>query len=231
MKKIVITQSNYIPWRGYFDLINYADEFIFFDEVQYTRRDWRNRNKVIFNDKIKWLTIPLKNKGNFSEKIYNMETINSSWKSHHLNIIESYYYKTSKFKILFKHFTKMYENCNEKKLSLINQYFILNICELFNIKTKFLSSIEIPNKNSQSASERLLDICLSRKAKIYITGSSAINYLNLEIFKNKKIDIQWFDYGKSKKYHQVGSSYFSENLSIVDCIFNCGLDKNKFLNY
>ena len=231
MKKIVITQSNYIPWRGYFDLINYADEFIFFDEVQYTRRDWRNRNKVIFNNKIKWLTIPLKNKGNFSEKIYNMETINSFWKLNHLNIIESYYYKSPGFKSLFKDIRKIYENCNEKKLSLINKHFILNICKLLNIKTEFLFSSEITSKNTKNVSERLLNICLDRKAKIYITGPNAINYLNLEIFKNKKIDIKWFDYGKSKKYDQVGSSNFSENLSIMDCIFNCGLDKDKFLNY
>ena len=71
MKKIVITQSNYIPWRGYFDLINASDEFVFLDEVQFTRRDWRNRNRLIFNDKITWLTIPLKNKGNYFQKIKN----------------------------------------------------------------------------------------------------------------------------------------------------------------
>ena len=68
-KKIAISQSNYIPWRGYFDLINSVDEFIFFDEVQFTRRDWRNRNKILINNKSTWLTIPLENKGNYSEII------------------------------------------------------------------------------------------------------------------------------------------------------------------
>ena len=69
MKKIAISQSNYIPWRGYFDLINSVDEFVFFDEVQYTRRDWRNRNKIIINNKEKWLTVPVNSKGNYKHLI------------------------------------------------------------------------------------------------------------------------------------------------------------------
>ena len=68
MKKIAILQSNYIPWRGYFDLINYVDEFIFFDEVQYTKGDWRNRN-LIRNKKKFWITIPIVNKGCRLKKI------------------------------------------------------------------------------------------------------------------------------------------------------------------
>ena len=90
-KKIAISQSNYVPWKGYFDLINYVDVFVFFDEAQFTRRDWRNRNKVICNNEFKWLTIPLKNKGNYFRKIYEMEVKNQDWIKDHLNKIGSYY--------------------------------------------------------------------------------------------------------------------------------------------
>ena len=62
-KTVVITQSNYIPWRGYFDLMNMADEFVLFDDMEFTRRDWRNRNKIKTKDGVKWLTIPVKVKG------------------------------------------------------------------------------------------------------------------------------------------------------------------------
>ena len=65
MKKIAILQSNYIPWKGYFDIINLVDEFILYDDMQYTRRDWRNRNKIKTPDGLKWLTIPVVNKGKF----------------------------------------------------------------------------------------------------------------------------------------------------------------------
>ena len=62
-KKVAILQSNYIPWKGYFDIINMVDEFILFDDMQYTKRDWRNRNIIKTAAGLKWLTIPVDSKG------------------------------------------------------------------------------------------------------------------------------------------------------------------------
>ena len=62
-KKVAILQSNYIPWKGYFDIIASVDEFIIFDEMQYTTRDWRNRNRIKTQNGLKWLTIPVNGKG------------------------------------------------------------------------------------------------------------------------------------------------------------------------
>ena len=70
-KKVAISQSNYIPWKGYFDMINSVDEFIFYDEMQYTRRDWRNRNKIKTTSGLIWLTVPVDTKGKFHQKINN----------------------------------------------------------------------------------------------------------------------------------------------------------------
>ena len=69
MKKVAILQSNYIPWKGYFDIIHMVDEFILYDDMQYTRRDWRNRNQIKTVDGKKWLTIPVDSKGKFFQKI------------------------------------------------------------------------------------------------------------------------------------------------------------------
>ncbi len=69
MKKIAILQSNYIPWKGYFDLINLVDEFILYNDMQYTRRDWRNRNKIKTPSGLQWLSIPVINKGKFYQKM------------------------------------------------------------------------------------------------------------------------------------------------------------------
>ena len=69
MKKVAILQSNYIPWKGYFDIINMVDEFILYDDMQYTRRDWRNRNKIVTPDGLIWLSIPVENKGKFYQRI------------------------------------------------------------------------------------------------------------------------------------------------------------------
>ena len=68
MKKVAILQSNYIPWKGYFDIINMVDEFILYDDMQYTRRDWRNRNKIKTFGGVKWLTIPVNVKGKYYQK-------------------------------------------------------------------------------------------------------------------------------------------------------------------
>ena len=88
MKKIAILQSNYIPWRGYFDLINYVDEFIFFDEVQYTKRDWRNRNLIRNEQKKFWVTIPIKNMGHCLSKILDIKIFDNQWNKKHLNIFK-----------------------------------------------------------------------------------------------------------------------------------------------
>src|SRR5436305_403835 len=90
-KSVAIVQSNYIPWRGYFDLINSVDEFILYDDVQYTRRDWRNRNVVKSAGGIIWLTIPVEVKGKYFEKIKHIRVPDSKWaRDHWRTIIHSY---------------------------------------------------------------------------------------------------------------------------------------------
>ena len=86
------------------------------------------------------------------------------------------------------------------------------------------------SKKNTTASERLLEICISRKANIYITGLAAKNYLDEKLFNKNNIEVNWFDYGHTKVYKQPYENFY-ENLSIVDCLMNCGKDKNKFLNF
>ena len=80
-KKVAIVQSNYIPWRGYFDLIASVDEFIFLDDVQFTKRDWRNRNQIRTSTGPKWLTVPVKTKGKFFQKICETKISNQEWQN------------------------------------------------------------------------------------------------------------------------------------------------------
>ncbi len=90
-KKIAILQSNYIPWKGYFDLIASVDEFILYDDMQYTRRDWRNRNKIKTPNGAQWLTVPVKTKGNYHQKIKDVEIEPSNWREQHWkNLVQNY---------------------------------------------------------------------------------------------------------------------------------------------
>ena len=83
MKKVAIVQSNYIPWKGYFDLISYVDEFILYDDMQYTRRDWRNRNLIKTPQGLQWLTIPVKVKGKYFQTIRETEIDGTDWAQKH----------------------------------------------------------------------------------------------------------------------------------------------------
>lgn len=82
-KKVAILQSNYIPWKGYFDLINSVDEVILYDDMQYTRRDWRNRNKIKTAHGLHWLTIPVKVKGHYTQRIRETEVSSPAWAAEH----------------------------------------------------------------------------------------------------------------------------------------------------
>src|SRR5688500_16771522 len=90
-KRVAIIQSNYIPWKGYFDIINSVDEFIFLDEVQYTRRDWRNRNLIKTANGLQWLTIPVNVKNNFSIRIDEVTVAESHWGLKHWASIQNSY--------------------------------------------------------------------------------------------------------------------------------------------
>lgn len=228
-KKIAISQSNYIPWIGYFDLINYVDVFVFFDEVQFTRRDWRNRNRVMCDDKIKWLSIPLKNKGNYFKSIYEMEIKNQDWKEDHLNKIRSYYQNSKDFKKNFQIIEEIYYKIQSEKLSEINQTIIKEVCKKLGIETKFYNSNEFCNLNNETdPSFRLLNICKENKVDLYVSGPVAKNYLNERLFEKSNIKVEWFKYNETDQNNKIE---LSENLSIIHSLINYGLDKSKFLKY
>ena len=91
MKKLLITQSNYIPWKGYFDAINLVDEIVLYDDMQYTKRDWRNRNRIKTAQGVQWLTIPVEVKGKYFQKIKDTKVSHKQWPSDHWKAIELNY--------------------------------------------------------------------------------------------------------------------------------------------
>ena len=97
-KRVAIVQSNYIPWKGYFDLINSVDEFVLFDDMQYTRRDWRNRNKIKTPQGLKWLSIPVKVKGKYYQKINETKIEKRDWANKHWKTISMNYRDSPHFK-------------------------------------------------------------------------------------------------------------------------------------
>lgn len=221
-KKIAILQSNYIPWKGYFDMIDSVDEFIFYDIVQYTTRDWRSRNKIKTPQGLIWLTIPVTINNHYSVPINKVAISNQSWIDKHWKSIYYSYIKSSFFKNYEEYFYNLFESCkNETLLCNINYKFIMAINKLLNINTK-ISYAE--NYNIiDGKTERLISLCKQASADEYVSGPAAKSYIDEKLFKDAGIKLTWFDYEGYKEYPQLYGN-FEHNVSIIDVIFNTGED-------
>lgn len=225
-KKVAIVQSNYIPWKGYFDLINSVDEFILYDDMQYTRRDWRNRNKIKTPKGTEWLTIPVEAKGKYFQKINETKISEPNWNQKHLKALFHNYAKAKFFKTYIDEFQNMYESATMSNLSSVNLFFINNFCKLLKIKTKIICSSSY--QLTEGKSERLLSLCQQAGASQYITGPLARDYLNIEIFNSAGVEVIFYDYSGYPEYKQLFPP-FDHYVSIIDLIFNEGENTKKFM--
>lgn len=225
-KKIAILQSNYIPWKGYFDLINTVDEFILYDDMQYTKNDWRNRNQVKTQNGIHWLTIPVLTKGNFGVKINEIKIKKINWAEKHMRTINTGYLKAKCFTQYGKLFQELYLNLQTDYLSEVNRIFITLINEILGIKTKISQSSDYKLINGKT--ERLVDICEQVGASEYYSGPAAKNYIKEELFLEAGIKLNWVNYEGYREYEQLYPP-FNHFVSIIDLILNEGKNSIKFM--
>ena len=226
MKKIAILQSNYIPWKGYFDLINMVDEFILYDDMQYTKRDWRNRNKIQTAQGLKWLSIPVGVKGKYFQKISETKVSEDNWGKKHWETIKHTYAKAKYFKEYKDIFEDLYLNTNEEFLSQINYNFIVTINQILGIDTTIRWSSEFNLVEGQT--EKLLGICKDCNADVYISGPAAKDYFDEELAKKENIKVEWMDYSGYPEYKQLNEP-FEHGVTILDLIFNEGPDAGQFM--
>jgi len=227
VKKVAISQSNYIPWKGYFDNINLVDEFILYDDMQYTKRDWRNRNKIKSENGIKWLSIPVEVKGKFFQKINETKISDPKWNISHLNILKNYYAKAKCYKTILPFVEDLYLNANMNIISEVNHYTLQKLCDFLEIKTKISTSSSY-KLLEEGKTERLVDLCQQAGAKSYFTGSAAKNYMDEQLFIEKNIEVNYFDYSGYKTYNQLHGE-FEHGVSILDLMFNVGEDAKNYL--
>ncbi len=226
MKKIAILQSNYIPWKGYFDLINMVDEFVLYDTEQYTRRDWRNRNKIKTMHGVLWLTIPVAVKGKFDQKINETKISDNKWCKKHWTSLNNNYAKTKYFNHYQNIFESLYTENSEIYLSKINHQFIKTVNKILGIKTKITWSADYETKGEKT--EKLLSICKQVGATEYITGPAAKKYFDEKLFEQENIKVTWMDYSNYSEYNQLFPP-FEHGVSILDLIFNEGENATKFM--
>ena len=228
MKKIAILQSNYIAWKGYFDMIAAVDKFILYDDMQYTRRDWRNRNQIKTPQGLQWLTVPVKVKGKYHQTIKETELDNKEWTKKHWGALLQNYKKAPHYKEIIELLEPIYLQANYTHLSELNRSLIENICHYLNITTKITSSTDYQLIEGQT--ERLVDLCVQAGAREYISGPAAKDYVDSHLFDERNIKLTWFDYSGYKEYPQLWGG-FVHGVTILDLLFNCGKKSHLYMRH
>jgi WbqC-like protein family len=218
--RLAAVQSNYIPWKGYFDVINQVDEFVFLDEVQYTRRDWRNRNKVKVHGSVQWLTIPVEVKGRYHQRIDETRIADDAWATKHFETLVHAYRRAPYFDETVGLLEPLYRrHADTEMLTDVNTDFIAAICGHLGIRTRLSRSTDHATSDERSA--RLLDLCRALGANEYLSGPAAREYLDVKSFAAAGVRVLWADYSGYPEYPQLGGE-FEHGVSVVDLIFNTG---------
>ncbi len=228
MKKVAILQSNYIPWKGYFDMIALVDEFILYDDMQYTRRDWRNRNKIKTSNGLAWLTVPVEVKGKYFQKINETMISEAKWAKDHWATIKQFYSKAKFFKDYKDVFENFYLNTNEQLLSNVNYELIKMTNEILGIKTKISWSSDYEVIDGKT--ERLLSLVQQAGGTEYISGPAAKDYIVDSMFEDAGVKLSWMDYSGYPEYTQLYPP-FEHGVTVLDLIFNEGPDAPNFMKY
>ena len=228
MKKIAILQSNYIPWKGYFDMIAAVDEFILYDDMQYTRRDWRNRNQIKTAQGPQWLTVPVQVKGKYHQAIRDTMVDGADWAQVHWQTLTQNYRRTPHFKDIAAWLEPLYLNNKYSHLSELNRQFLEAVCQYLGIKTLIKNSWDYTLLEGKT--ERLANLCVQAGAMEYISGPAAKDYIDENIFTELNIKLTWFDYSGYPEYPQLWGE-FTHGVSILDLLFNCGKDAPSYMRY
>ena len=208
-KTIAILQSNYIPWKGYFDLIAAVDEFVILDSVQFTKNDWRNRNRIGTPRGPLWLTIPIRTSGRLSQRISEAEAADASWAKRHWQTIAQHYARAPRFQQYGEELREVYAQAAcEPRLSHINKMFLDLICRWLGIDTLITSSEKYPDHPYRV--DRLIGICQAAQACRYLTGPKAQAYLDPDRFAAAGIGVEFFAY----------RDYGAQPLSAIDSVLN-----------
>jgi hypothetical protein len=224
---VAIIQSSYIPWKGYFDVIGLADEFILLDDVQYTRRDWRNRNRIKTAGGSRWLTIPVAHEGpRARQRIADTRVSDSRWATRHWSALTHWYASAPHFRDYRDRFEALYLSSDETRLSEINRGFILAICDVLGIDTPIRRSTDYEAPGSRS--ERLVNLCRAAGATRYLSGPAARAYLDESLFAEAGIELCWMDYSGYPEYPQLYPP-FDHAVTVLDLIFNTGAAAPRYM--
>ena len=221
--KLVVLQPGYFPWLGFFDQMHWADMFVVYDDVQYTKNDWRNRNRIKGTNGPQWLTVPVHH--HLGELIKDVAMPQDRhWVKSHVNSLQFAYAKAKYFDDYFPRIKELIE-APHKRLIDLDMALIMYLKGTLGIDTQILYSSRMQAQRSKS--QRLVNICRECGAIEYLTGDAARDYLDMKLFEDNKIEVRYHHY-KHPEYPQLFGG-FVPYLSVVDLLFNCGPESLDYL--
>lgn len=218
MPRLIVLQPGYLPWLGFFDQMAKSDVFVYYDDVQFDKHGWRNRNRIKGPQGPVWLTVPVLHKGRMGQSIVDVEIDNTvNWGRKHIESTRQFYSRAP--------FTKTYLPQLEELLGRTWSHLWeldLAVVELF---CGWMGLSRPVYRSSQlgiggERNERLLALCQHFGADQYLSGSAARCYLDEALFERHGIAVQWHDYVHPVYTQQNGP--FEPYLSVLDLLLNCG---------
>ena len=226
--KAVILQPSYIPWRGFFHLIQKADMFVFYDDVQYDEHGWRNRNQIKTANGLQWLTIPVVTKGVHSQGI-SIKDIrfvpNNNWREKHLRSLRQSYAKAPHFRRYAPLIESFYARHDEFLADFTIDFTVAIARELGISRTQFVRSSSLPGGGEKTG--RVISILKHLGAKQYISGPSARAYIEPGKFAAANIALEYMVYDYPE-YPQLHGAY-EPQVSVLDLLFMAGPDAARFI--
>lgn len=209
-------------------MIAAVDEFILYDDMQYTRRDWRNRNQIKTPQGVQWLTVPVQVKGKYHQKIRDTEILGTEWAIGHWKSLAQNYRRAPHFEEIAAWLEPLYLAESYSLLSQLNRRFIEAVCDYLGIKTVISNSWDYAALEGKT--ERLADLCVQAGGTEYISGPAAKDYIEESVFSDLGIKLTWFDYSGYTEYPQLWGE-FTHGVTILDLLFGCGKNAPHYMRY
>jgi len=227
MKSVAMLQSNYIPWKGVFDLIHKADVFVFYDDVQFTKRDWRSRNKIPTANGDVWLTVPVLTGGKREQLVCDtMIDTDVNWQQKHYKTLTMNYAKAPFIKDCTRLLQDFYLEKRWNNLSEMNIYMTKYICKTLGIETDFINSKELSATGSKDG-EKVIKICKVLGCDHFINGPASKAFMDEEKFANAGVTLEYMEYNYPE-YRQLYRP-FNHHVSILDLLFMTGPDAPDYI--
>lgn len=220
-----ILQPHYLPWIGYFDMIDRVDVFVLFDDVQFIKREWKNRNRIrktATSNETKWMTVPI-NKDSQRKLIKDALISNErDWVAEHGHSMIAVYRYAPYFDEYFPQLQEITKKHAERTLADLNIALLEYFCKIFGIQTRLVRSSELDTYGRRE--EKLLSLCKILNADFYLANNATAEYVEADFFRKEGIDFGMQDY-RHPRYEQKYKTErlpFISYLSVVDLLFNCG---------